>query len=71
MYNIRNVINRGLKYTLGEMEQANVELGVFQETNGTDGIYTQASAGYRVIALETPIRNSGGGFIFYWEAPHF
>ena len=37
-YNIRNVRNRGLKLALREMSQANMDLGIFQETKVTDGI---------------------------------
>ena len=46
-YNIRNGRNRGLEAALRGMAQANIDMGVFQETKCTDGVYTCASAGYR------------------------
>ena len=39
-YNIRNGRNGGLESALQGMDQANIDLGVFQETKCTDGIYT-------------------------------
>ena len=39
-YNIRNGRNGGLESALRVMAQANIDLGVFQETKCTDGIYT-------------------------------
>ena len=53
-YNIRNGRNGGLKSALRGMAQANIDLGVFQETKCTDGIYTRESAGYRVVATDAP-----------------
>ena len=44
-YNIRNGRNGGLESALRGMAQANIDLGVFQETKCTDGIYTHESAG--------------------------
>ena len=44
-YNIRNGRNGGLESTLQRMAQANIDLGIFQETKCTDGIYTRESAG--------------------------
>ena len=38
-YNIRNGRNGGLELALQGMAQANIDLGVFQETKCTDGIY--------------------------------
>ena len=37
-YNIRNGRNRGLESALRGMSQANMDLGIFQETKCTDGI---------------------------------
>ena len=51
-YNIRNGRNGGLESALRGMSQANMELGIFQETKCTDGIYTRDSAGYRVVATD-------------------
>ena len=47
------------------MAQANMDLGVFQETKCTDGIYTRESAGYCVVATDAPSRHRGGVALFY------
>ena len=44
-YNIWNGQNRGLESALHGMSQANMELGVFQETNLTNPFYTCESSG--------------------------
>ena len=44
-YNIQNGRNGGPEAALRGMAQANIDLGVFQETKCTDGVYTRASAG--------------------------
>ena len=59
-YNIRNGRNRGSESSLGGMSQANMDLGIFQETKVTDGIYTRGSDGYSVVATDAPIRHRGG-----------
>ena len=64
-YNIRNGRNGGLESALRGMAQANIDLGVFQETKCTDGIYTRESAGYRVIATDALSRHRGGVALFY------
>ena len=56
-YNIRNGRNGGLEAALRGMEQANMDLGVLQETKCTNGVYTRASAGYRVVATDAPSRH--------------
>ena len=53
------------------MAQANMDLGVLQETKCTDGVYTRASAGYRVVATDAPIRHRGGISLFYKEGADF
>ena len=53
-YNIRNGRGGGLELALRGMAQANIDLGIFQETKFTEGIYTCESAGYRVIATDAP-----------------
>ena len=63
-YNIRNGRNGGLEAALRGMAQANIDLGIFQETKCTDGVYTRASAGYRVVAIDAPIRHRGGIKLF-------
>ena len=39
-YNIHDVRNGGLELVLSGMAQANLDLGVFQETKLTYGVYT-------------------------------
>ena len=63
-YNIRNGRNRGLEAALQGMSQANMDMGILQETKLTDGIYTRRSAGYSVIAMNAPIQHRGGVALF-------
>ena len=53
------------------MSQANMDLGILQETKCTDGIYTRESDGYRVVATDAPIRHRGGVALFYRPSPLF
>ena len=53
------------------MAQANIDLGVLQETKCTGGIYTRESAGYRVLATDAPSRHRGGVALFYRPSPLF
>ena len=41
-----------MESALHRMSQANMKLGVFQETKVTKGIYMQESSGYRVVAAK-------------------
>ena len=61
----------GLEAALRGMSQANMDLGILQETKLTDGIYTRGSAGYSVIATDAPSRHRGGVTLFYRSEPHF
>ena len=70
-YNIRNRRNGGLESALRGMAQANINLGVFQETKCTDGIDTRASAGYRIVATDALSRHRGGVALFYREEANF
>ena len=70
-YNIRNGRNGGLESALWGMSQANMDLGIFQETKCTNGIYTRESAGYRVVVIDTPSRHGGGVALFYRPSPLF
>ena len=63
-YNIRNSWNGGLESALREMSQANMDLGVFQETKVTKWIYTWESIGYKVVASESPSAQSIGVTVF-------
>ena len=53
------------------MYQANVDMGILKETNITDGVYTRASAGYRVVATDAPSRHRGVIAMFYREGAGF
>ena len=69
-YNIRNGRKGGLEAALQGMSQANMGLGILQETKLTDGVYTCGSAGYNVIATDAPSRHRGGVALFYRSTPH-
>ena len=64
-YNIRNGRNGGLESTLRGVSQANMDLGIFQETKCKEGIYTRESAGYIVVITDAPSRHRGGVSVFY------
>ena len=70
-YNIRNSRNGGLESALRGMSQANTNLGIFQETKCTDGIYTHVSARYRVVATDAPGQHLVGVALFYMPSPLF
>ena len=70
-YNIRNGRNGGLELSLRGMSQANNDLGIFQETKLTDGIYTRGSAGYSIVATDAPSQHRGRVKMFHRPAPHF
>ena len=53
------------------MAQANIDLGILQETKCTDIVYTRASAGYRVVATDAPSRHRGRIALFYREGADF
>ena len=42
-----------------------MDLGIFQETKCTDGIYTRESDGYSVVARDTPRRHCSRVAVFY------
>ena len=63
-YNIRNGRKGGLEAALRGMFQANMDLGILQETKVTDGVYTRVLAGYKVIATDAPSRHRGGVTLF-------
>ena len=70
-YNIRNGHKGGLEVALRGMSQANMDLGLLQDTKLLDGIYTRRSAGYSVIATDAPRRHRGGVALFCSSKPHF
>ena len=53
------------------MSQANMDLGLVQETKLTDGIYTRGLDRYSVVATDAPSRNRGGVAVFHRKAPNF
>ena len=53
------------------MAQANMDLGVLQETKCTDGVYTRASARYRVVSTDAPSRHRSGIALFYKDGADF
>ena len=70
-YNIRNGRNGGLEAALRAMAQANVDLGVFQETKLTEGTHTRRSSDYQVRATDAPSRHQGGVALFYRDSDLF
>ena len=70
-YNIRNRRNGGMDSALRGLAQANMDLGIFQETKCMDGIYTCESAGYSVVATDAPSRHRDGVAVFYRPSPLF
>ena len=70
-YNICNGRNGELESTFMGWSEANMDLGIFQETNVTDGIYTRGSAGYSVVATDAQSRYRGRVAVFHWPALHF
>ena len=70
-YNIRNGRNGGLESALQGMSQANMDLGIFQETKFTERIYTRDSARYLVVATDAPSQHRGGVALFYQPSPLF
>ena len=48
------------------MSKANMDLGIFQETKPTNGLYTRGSAGYSIVTPDaTKKRIYGGVAVFY------
>ena len=70
-YNIHNGRNGGLDLEIRGMSQANMDLGIFQETKLTDGIYTRGSDGYSVVVTDAPIRHRDGVEVFHRPVPLF
>ena len=70
-YNMRNGRKRGLESAIWGMAQANMDMGIFQDTKCTDGIYTRESDGYSVAATDAPSQHRGGVVVFYRPLPHF
>ena len=65
MYNIRSGRNGGLESALRPMDGIGADLGILMETKVTDGIYTQKSSGYSVVASNAPSVHQGGIALFW------
>ena len=70
-YNIRNGHNVELESVLRGMGKSNVDVGVFQDTKLTEGIYMRRSARYKVVTTPAPSQHHGGVALFYWNSPAF
>ena len=68
-YNTCNGIKWGLYSALRGISQANMYLGIFQETKLTDGVYPHGSAGYSVASIDVPSRHRGRVTFFYRLSP--
>ena len=53
-YNISNGWKREFELALRGIYQANMNLGIFQETKLTNSVYTCRSAIYSVVAMDAP-----------------
>ena len=53
------------------MGQANLDVGVFQDTKMTDRIYTRGLSGYRVVAALAPSQHRRGFMLLYLDSPNF
>ena len=60
-----------MESALRGMSQANMDLGILQETKIINGVYTRGSASYKVIATDAPSRHRGGVALFYRLTPRF
>ena len=70
-YNIQNSQNSGLDLALRGTSQPSVDVGVFQETKLTEGIYTGLSEGYMVITTPAPSQHQCGVATLYQDSPVF
>ena len=68
-YNNQNSRNGGLKLELCRMAQSKIDMGLLQDTKIIDGVYSQETAGFFVIALDALSRHCGGVALFYKELP--
>jgi len=66
-FNVRSGRAGGLESALRAMDALGVDIGLFQETKLTKGIYTRNSSGYSVLASDAPSAWSGGVALFYRE----
>ena len=62
--NIWNRRNGGLESSLSGMDQANLDLGVFQETKVANGLHTHELDGHCVLIVNAPSRQHGEISVF-------
>ena len=65
LYRIQNGRNGGLGLAMCGMVQYNIYLDILQETNITNGVYTQLSEGFYVVSTDMPSRHHRGVALFY------
>ena len=53
------------------MYQANIDLGIMQETNTINGVYLRSLAGFYVLENDAPSCHCGGVTLFYKELQKF
>ena len=53
------------------MAQANLDLGILQETKLADDVYTCGLAGYSVVTTDAPRRHRRRVAVFYCASPQF
>ena len=70
-YVIRKIRNFSLESALRGMDHVNMDLGRFQETNLTDGVYMWGLSGYCVISTDTLVWHRGGMLVLYQDFTHF
>ena len=51
------------------MSQANMDLGILQETKLTNGVYNRVLAGYSAVATNMPSWHCGGVAVLYQMSP--
>ena len=63
-YNICNGRNGVLELALIGTSHANMDMGIFQDTKLTNGVYTCGSVGSSVVTTDAPSRHRGGVTFF-------
>ena len=61
----------GLESALRGVSKANMDLGIFQETKITNGVYTCRSSGYSVVETDLLSPHHSGVAVFYRPSPRF
>ena len=51
------------------MGQSNLDVGVFQDTKLTGGIYTRISDGYKFVVTPAQSQHRSGVMLFCWDPP--